>query len=84
MANNELNPDEINNALSDLLPASARKKLYALFVLFGVLAGAGAIGFAAAGVDVPIWVLVVTAVYNFLNGFVSLVARSNVGRPGLT
>lgn len=78
------NPDEVGNALSELLPLSARKKLYAFFVLLGVLFAAVAVAFAAAGTDVPVWVLIATAVYNLLNGFVSLIARSNVGTAGLS
>lgn len=76
-------PNEVQNAISELLPLKARKKLYALFILLGVVIAVIYAAFAVTQNTPPMWLVIVTAVYGVLQGFQSLIARSNVGAAGL-
>jgi len=65
--------------LLQAIPEKYRGLFYALFGVAGVLLGAIAVGFAAAGVAIPVWFKVATAVYAFLGGPAALTARANLG-----
>jgi len=60
------------------IPEKYRGIFYALFGVAGVVLGATAVGFATAGVALPVWFQVATAVYTFLGGPVALTARVNL------
>jgi hypothetical protein len=60
------------------IPEEYRGMFYSIFGVVGVLLGAGAVGFAAAGVALPVWFTVATAVYAFLGGPAALTARANL------
>lgn len=60
------------------IPEKYRNIFYAVFGLLGVVLGATAVGFAAAGVAIPVWFKVATAVYAFLGGPTALTARANL------
>lgn len=72
-------PDDTGNSpLEDIVPASARRKVYATFALLGVLLGAIQVGFAAVATgDQPAWLTASLAVYAFLGGALGLTARAN-------
>lgn len=62
---------------SNLLPAKARKTLYAAYALVGVVIGAVQVGFASAELGQPTWLTVTLAVFAFLGGAFGFVAGSN-------
>ena len=64
--------------LLQAIPEKYRNLFYVLFGLVGVLLGATGVGFAAAGVALPTWYVVATAVYAFLGGPTAATARANL------
>jgi hypothetical protein len=64
--------------LLQAIPEKYRNLFYLLFGLVGVLLGATAVGFATAGVAIPVWFKVASAVYAFLGGPTALTARANL------
>ena len=60
------------------IPEKYRNLFYLVFGVLGVVLGATAVGFATAGVAVPVWFKVATAVYAFLGGPAALTARANL------
>lgn len=82
MANPDVNPDEVGNALSELFPLNVRKKMYSVFVLLGFVIAVVTVAWAVFG-DLPTWLSAVSVVWNFVSSGGFLVARSNVGAAGL-
>ena len=66
------------NEFLQSIPEEYRRLFYGLFGLAGVLLGATAVGFVSAGVAIPVWLKVATAVYAFLGGPTALPARANL------
>ena len=66
------------NPLTGILPAKARKYVYAVYALVGVALGAIQVGY---GVTEPQWLTVSLAVYAFLGAALGLTAASNVPSP---
>jgi hypothetical protein len=64
--------------LLQAIPEKYRNLFYIIFGVVGVLLGATAVGFAAAGAAIPVWFKVATAVYAFLGGPTALTARANL------
>lgn len=61
------------------IPAGARKVVYAVFSLLGLVLGAVQVGFATATDGQPVWLTTALAVYAFLGGALGFTARANVG-----
>lgn len=72
-----MNPKEV----IDQLPATARKIVYSVFALVGVTFGAIQVGYGAAEMASPAWLVVALAVYGFLGGAFGLVAVTHTGTP---
>lgn len=64
--------------LLQAIPEKYRNIFYVVFGFIGVVLGATGVGFAAAGVALPVWYAVATAVYAFLGGPTALTARANL------
>lgn len=71
----------MNNPLTQVLPAQARKYVYAFYAALGIAFGALQVGFASAGVDQPVWLAVAFAVFGYLGTALGLVAASNTVDP---
>lgn len=84
MSNQTPDPNEVQNALSELFPLNVRKKAYAVFVLIGFALFVVVSVFATIGEELPVWLKVVTAAVNLVSSFGFLVARANAGQAGLT
>lgn len=65
----------------ELIPATARRWIYAGISILGYALGATAVGVTAAGQDVPTFVTVALAVTGFLAGPVGQLAAANTPRP---
>lgn len=65
------------NAVTTAIPANARKPVFAIYGLAGVVIGATQVGFAAAEAGQPTWLTVTLAVYAFLGGAIGYTASSN-------
>lgn len=65
---------EVPVSVGELLNASTRRWVYAIYALGSVLLGAIQVGYSAAGVDHPTWLTVATAVWVFLGGSQGLLA----------
>lgn len=63
--------------LKDLIPAAARRKVYAVFALVGLTLSSFQVGFAAAKADQPVWLTVAFAVFGLWATAVGFTARSN-------
>lgn len=64
--------------LLQAIPEKYRNIFYVVFGFIGVALGATGVGFAAAGVALPVWFTVATAIYAFLGGPTALTARANL------
>lgn len=71
----------MNNPLTQILPAGARKFVYAFYAALGIAFGATQVGFATAQVDQPTWLLVAFAIFGYLGTALGLVAASNTAVP---
>lgn len=78
------NPDEVQNALSELFPLGFRKKAYAVFVLLGLALFVIVSVLTLMGNDLPVWLQAVNAGWNLVSSLGFTVARANAGRAGLT
>lgn len=68
----------MSDFLDDIIPAAARKKVYAVFALIGVILGAVQVAYASiASSGQPAWLTAALAVYAFLGGALGLTARAN-------
>lgn len=64
--------------LKDLISAQWRKRVYVTFAVVGILIGATQVGFASAGLALPVAVIVAKGIYAYLGVAVGAVAASNV------
>lgn len=67
----------MNNILTDVVPAHARKVVYAVFAGIGVVLGAAQVGFDPD----PAWLETSLDVYVYLGVALGLTAASNVSTP---
>jgi hypothetical protein len=65
--------------LHDILPAGARKALYAGYAFLGLGLGATQVAYSAAGAGQPVWLTVTLAVFAFIGTGLGFTAASNVG-----
>lgn len=65
------------DVLRELIPHPARKMIYAVYALAGVVLGAVTTGLAAAGAADPVALTVSLAVYAYLGGPVGVIASAN-------
>lgn len=63
-----------------LLPAKARQIAYVVFGIVGMADGSALVGYAAAGLALPVWLVVATAIIAYLTVPFSSLAATNV-RP---
>jgi len=63
--------------LTDIIPASVRRRVYAVFAVLGVVIGATQVGYAAADAGQPVALTVVLAVYAFVGGALGFTAAQN-------
>lgn len=59
---------ETSQDVSELINARARRWVYALYALGSVILGAIQVGYSAASLGNPTWLIVATAVWVFLGG----------------
>lgn len=73
---NRLAPPDtgISPAAGELVPANARRWIYALYALGSVILGAIQVGYSAGGFEHPPWLAIATAVWVFLGGSQGLLA----------
>lgn len=67
--------------LKDIIPAQSRKKVYAAVALIGFILGAIQVGYAAAEVGQPVWLVVAFAVYGFTAAATGAAAAGNTPAP---
>lgn len=67
--------------LKDIIPAQSRKKVYAVVALIGFALGAIQVGYAAAEIGQPVWLVVSFAVYGFVAAGTGAAAAGNTDRP---
>lgn len=63
--------------LNDILPAKVRKVLYAVYAFLGLGLTASAAGYLAAASELPVWLVVATAVYGVLGTGLGFTAAAN-------
>lgn len=63
--------------ITEHLPATWRRWVYAVYAVAGVVIGGTQVGFAAAELAQPVWLTVTLAVYAFVGGAVGLTATSH-------
>lgn len=63
--------------IQDVIPSTWRKSVYAVYAVAGVVIGATQVGYAAAEIEQPTWLIVTLAVYAFVGGAVGLTATSH-------
>lgn len=63
--------------LKDIIPAAARKKVYAVVALVGFALGGIQVGYSAAEVGQPVWLVVAFAVYGFVAAGTGAAAAGN-------
>ena len=68
----------MNTPLTDIWSPAIRQKLYLIYSLVALAAGAIQVGFSAAGQEQPIWLKVALSVIAFLGGGLGLTVASNV------
>ena len=66
--------------LKDFISGAARRRVYFVFALVGVVLGAVQVGFGAADAGQPVWLTVALAVFAFLSGAVGFTARANTDK----
>lgn len=59
---------------------TVRKSFYAIFALVGVVFGAAQVGYGAAEIPSPTWLIVSLAIYAFIGGTFGLTAATNTPR----
>ena len=64
--------------LTDIVPARYRKIAYLVFALIGLVLGAIQVGYGAASVAQPTWLVVALAVAPFVGSTLGFAAASNV------
>jgi hypothetical protein len=68
----------MNNPLTDVLTPKARKLVYGIYAVLGLLIGAIQVGYGAASVSTPTWLKVALAVFAFVGTGIGAAAGSNV------
>ena len=63
--------------LTEAIPPNVRKIAYAIYGLIGVGLGATQVGFSAAELSQPVWLVVAMAVFGFIGGAFGVTAASN-------
>ena len=66
------------------LTARFPQVIYAVFALLGIALGPCQIGFGAAELAIPVWLVVSQAVFAFLGASLGLTAANNVPREPVT
>jgi hypothetical protein len=66
-------------SLYDILPAGARKPLYAAYGFLGLGLGATQVAYSAADAGQPVWLTVSLAVFAFVGTGFGFTAAANVG-----
>lgn len=64
-------------SVKEFIPAAQRRLVYALFAFVGLGLGATQVGYSAAELGQPVWLVVAMSVYAFLAAGVGYVAGSN-------
>lgn len=64
-------------SVKEFIPAAQRRLVYAIFAFVGLGLGATQVGFSAAELGQPVWLVVAMSVYAFLAAGVGYVAGSN-------
>lgn len=61
-----------------LLPARVRQVVYIAFGLISLADGSALVGYASAGIELPVWLVVITAIIAYLAVPFSALAATNV------
>ena len=64
-------------SVKEFIPAGQRRLVYAIFAFVGLGLGATQVGYSAAELGQPVWLVVAMSVYAFLAAGVGYVAGSN-------
>lgn len=64
--------------LTDIIPASSRKVVYAIFAVIGFVVGQIGVGFVIGQVVPPLWYLITAAVVSNLGVAIGATAASNI------
>lgn len=64
-------------SVKEFIPAAQRRLVYAFFAFVGLGLGATQVGYSAAELGQPVWLVVAMSVYAFLAAGVGYVAGSN-------
>jgi hypothetical protein len=67
--------------LTDILAPSARRRVYAVYAVFGLLIGAVQVSFGAVNAVTPDWMKIALALYAFFGTAIGATAASNVSTP---
>ena len=63
--------------LKDIITPKARKPIYAVYAIIGLILGATQVGFSAAEAGQPVWLTVALAVFAFVGTALGFTAASN-------
>lgn len=63
--------------LKDIITPKARKPIYAVYAIVGLVLGATQVGFSAAESGQPVWLTVALAVFAFVGTALGFTAASN-------
>ena len=63
--------------LKDIITPKARKPIYAVYAIVGLVLGATQVGFSAADAGQPVWLTVALAVFAFVGTALGFTAASN-------
>lgn len=64
-------------SVKEFIPAAQRRLVYAIFAFVGLGLGATQVGYSAAELGQPVWLVVAMSVYAFLAAGIGYVAGSN-------
>ena len=66
--------------VKDFIPKAKRKLVYGWFAFIGLALGSVQVGYSAADVGQPAWVVVATAVFGFISAGVGYTAYANTSK----